>query len=39
MIAFGIGCCLVGGGLKGMLDNLFRPTSRRPIREHTPVRS
>lgn len=39
MITFGIGCCLIGGGLKGMLDNALKPKKRNLVREHTPVRS
>lgn len=37
MILVGIGLCLVSGGLKGMIDNLFKPKSPRPLREHTSV--
>lgn len=34
-----IGLCLVGGGLKGMVDNLLKPKPPRPLREHTSVYS
>lgn len=36
MIAISLGFCLIGGGLKGIVDNRFL-TRRRPIKEHTPV--
>lgn len=39
MICFGIGCCLIGGGLKGMIDGVFHLPRNLPIREHAPVRS
>lgn len=39
MILCVIGLCLVGGGLKGMVDNLLKPKPPRPLREHTPVHS
>lgn len=37
MIIGGIGLCLISGGIKGMVDSLFKPKPSRPLREHTPV--
>lgn len=38
MITVSVGCLLIGGGLKGLVDHYLQP-KRRPVREHTPVRS
>lgn len=37
MIFGGIGLCLISGGIKGMVDNLFKRKPSRPLRERTPV--
>lgn len=31
-----LGVALISGGIKGFLDNLFKPRSR-PLREHSPL--
>lgn len=38
MIIIMLGCCLIGGGLKGAIDTRFKRPERR-IRERTPVAS
>lgn len=38
MIIVMLGCCLIGGGLKGVADRYFERPNRE-IREHTPVAS
>lgn len=38
MIAIAIGCLLLGGGLKGAVDDLIKQP-RRPVGDQTPVRS
>lgn len=38
MILMSLGGCLIGGAIKGWLDNLTKPVVR-PVREHTPVYS
>lgn len=31
-----LGCCMIGGGAKGLFSGLSKPV-HRPVREHTPV--
>lgn len=36
MMCLTLGACLIGGSLRGWLENLKKPTAR-PLKEHTPV--
>lgn len=37
MIISVIGLCLISGGVKGTVDNIFKPKPSRLLREHTTI--